>query len=287
MRELVGVVVGLLVLWLLLVAALYVGARRTGRRMSLREVVRLVPDVVRLLRRVAVDPTVPRRIRVGLWLLLADVVRENARTWQAVLRLDDAAVRPDPATWSTLEYACHVRDVNRIFDLRVGLMLDEDDPTFANWDQDETAIAERYGEQDPATVSAELLEAAESVAARYAAVPDDAWERRGYRSNGSEFTIDSIGRYHLHDLVHHAWDVRSAVARATVAAYDANAADYAARQLAAEDLVIRRAVDFAAAVGQGARILEIGSAGGRDAAALEAAGVDVRCTDVSPAFVDL
>jgi uncharacterized membrane protein YkvA (DUF1232 family) len=70
----VGVVVGLLVLWLLLVGALYVGARRTGRRMSLREAVRLVPDVVRLLRRLAVDPAVPRRIRVGLWLLLAYVV---------------------------------------------------------------------------------------------------------------------------------------------------------------------------------------------------------------------
>jgi len=72
--DVVRVVVGLLVLWLLLVGALYVGARRTGRRMSLRDAVRLVPDVVRLLRRLAVDPAVPRRIRVGLWLLLAYVV---------------------------------------------------------------------------------------------------------------------------------------------------------------------------------------------------------------------
>lgn len=70
----VSVVAGLFVVWLLLVVALYVGARRTGRRMSLRDAVRLVPDVVRLLRRVAVDPVVPRRIRVGLWLLLAYVV---------------------------------------------------------------------------------------------------------------------------------------------------------------------------------------------------------------------
>lgn len=69
-----GIVAGLLVLWLLLVLALYVGARRTGRRVSLREAVRLVPDIVRLLRRVAADPAVPRRIRVGLWLLLAYVV---------------------------------------------------------------------------------------------------------------------------------------------------------------------------------------------------------------------
>jgi SAM-dependent methyltransferase len=217
---------------------------------------------------------------------IAGVVRANAQTWQAVLTLDDAPVRPDPATWSALEYACHVRDVNRIFDLRVGLMLDEDDPTFANWDQDETAIAEKYGEQDPATVSAELLDAAGSVAARYESVPDNAWERRGFRSNGSEFTVDSLGRYHLHDLVHHAWDVRSAVARATVAAYDGHATEYAEGVLAGDFPDDDLPGAFAAAVGTGSRVLEIGSGSGRDAELLEAAGLDVRRTDITPAFVD-
>lgn len=144
----------------------------------------------------------------------AEVVRDGVATWAAVLGLDDAAVRPDPTTWSPLEYACHVRDVHRIFDLRVGMMLDQDEPVFPNWDQDETAAAERYAEQDPAVVATELAEAAERVAARYESVPDDAWGRRGVRSNGSEFTVDSIGRYHLHDIVHHAWDVRAAAARA-------------------------------------------------------------------------
>lgn len=216
---------------------------------------------------------------------IADVVRANAQTWQAVLTLDDAAVRPDPATWSTLEYACHVRDVNRIFDVRVGLMLDEDDPTFANWDQDATAIEERYAEQDSATVSAELLAAAESAAARYESVPDDAWERRGFRSNGSEFTVDSIGRYHLHDLVHHAWDVRAAVARATVLAYDASAAAF--RDGTENEVIDAMISEFAAAVGSGGRVLEVGSAGGRDARHLETCGLSVRRTDVSPGFVEL
>jgi hypothetical protein len=94
---------------------------------------------------------------------------------------------------------------------RVRLMLIEDDPQFANWDQDETAVAERYGEQDPAVVARELRDAATEVAAIYESVPADAWERRGLRSDGSEFTVDTIGRYHLHDVVHHAWDVRAAV----------------------------------------------------------------------------
>ncbi|MGB0101519.1 MAG: methyltransferase domain-containing protein, partial [Nocardioides sp.] len=218
---------------------------------------------------------------------LGAVIRENAATWATVLTLADAAVRPAPDTWSPLEYACHVRDVNRIFDLRVGLMLAEDEPTFPNWDQDQSAVEERYAEQDPATVADELQAAAASVAARYASVPADAWGRRGLRSNGSAFTVESIGRYHLHDLVHHAWDVRAAVARATVSAYDDHAAAYAEGILAADDLMEGLSRAFAAAVGPGARVLEIGSGPGRDAALLESLGLDVRRTDITPAFVDL
>ena len=49
-------------------------------------------------------------------------------------------------------------------------MLAEEDPLFANWDQDATAVAERYDEQDPALVAAELLEAAEVLASSFAAL---------------------------------------------------------------------------------------------------------------------
>jgi len=218
---------------------------------------------------------------------LAEVVRDNATTWEAVLTLADAPVRPDPSTWSPLEYACHVRDVHRVFDARLGLMLDEVDPEFPNWDQDETAIAERYAEQDPATVAAELLEAAAVVAARYESVPPDAWGRRGLRSNGSEFTVESLGRYHLHDIVHHAWDVRAAAARATVESYDAHAAAYRDGTAEMSEESLAQVAEVARLLGPGARVLEIGSGGGRDALALERAGLSVRRTDITPAFVDL
>jgi len=72
-------------------------------------------------------------------------------------------------------------------------------------------VADDYASQRPDTVATELATAAEAVANTYAAVPDDAWSRRGLRSNGSEFTVASIAVYHLHDVMHHAWDVDSAV----------------------------------------------------------------------------
>jgi uncharacterized membrane protein YkvA (DUF1232 family) len=65
--SLVGVGGGLLLLWLLLVAALWL-TRPDDLR--LRELLRLLPDVLRLLRRLAADPGLPRGVRVRLWLLL-------------------------------------------------------------------------------------------------------------------------------------------------------------------------------------------------------------------------
>lgn len=139
---------------------------------------------------------------------IPDLVRANAAAWLDVLAADDVRERKRPGVWSPLEYACHVRDVFGLFDTRLGLMLAEDDPQFANWDQDATAVAERYREQDPPTVALELHTAAEAIAASFTAVDGDQWERRGRRSDGAVFTVRSFGRYLLHDPVHHLHDVR-------------------------------------------------------------------------------
>lgn len=139
---------------------------------------------------------------------LGPLVLTNAARWQVALARPDATQRPAADVWSPLEYACHVRDVHRVFARRLEVMLHEDDPLFANWDQDATAIEDDYAAQDPATVAYELGNAAESVAATYDGVADHEWGRTGRRSNGSVFTVESLGRYHLHDDIHHLWDVR-------------------------------------------------------------------------------
>jgi hypothetical protein len=135
------------------------------------------------------------------------MIRDNAARWPAVLARPDARVRPRPDRWSALEYGCHVRDVFVLYDARLHLMLDEDDPTFANWDQDETAVANRYAEQDPATVAGELVAAASRLADSFAAVRPEQRGRRGTRSDGARFTVETFARYLIHDPVHHLWDV--------------------------------------------------------------------------------
>jgi uncharacterized membrane protein YkvA (DUF1232 family) len=64
---LISVAGGLLLAWIALVIVLAI-ARPCGGLLS--EALRLLPDVLRLLRRLAADPTFPRGVRVRLGLLL-------------------------------------------------------------------------------------------------------------------------------------------------------------------------------------------------------------------------
>jgi hypothetical protein len=138
---------------------------------------------------------------------LPEIVRAAIGELQAALGRAGAAVRPAPEIWSALEYGAHVRDVCRIFDGRLELMLTEDDPLFANWDQDATALDDRYWEQSPPVVAAELGRVGAAVAARFGSVAPDQRHRPGRRSNGSTFTVETLGQYFAHDLVHHVHDV--------------------------------------------------------------------------------
>lgn len=138
-------------------------------------------------------------------------IRDLGSRWYDVLRRSGVSARPRPDKWSPLEYGCHVRDVFRITDERLALMLSAVDPPFANWDQDATAIADDYASQDAQVVATQLTEAAGALADRFDAVVADQWGRRGFRSDGSAFTVESLGRYLLHDPVHHLWDVNAEV----------------------------------------------------------------------------
>jgi hypothetical protein len=139
---------------------------------------------------------------------VAERTRGNAARWRELLAgRDDLRTRPAPGTWSPLEYACHVRDACRRFDERLALMLTQDGPHYPNWDQDQTAIEDRYAEQNPDTVLKELRQAAESLAAAFESVTGDAWHRTGTRSDGAHFTVETFARYFVHDPIHHLYDV--------------------------------------------------------------------------------
>lgn len=143
------------------------------------------------------------------------LLRTNALAWQEVLARPDVRARPNEDTWSPLEYAAHVRDVCRVYTERLHLMLTQDAPDYPNWDQDATAVEDRYHEQDPATVAEELRAAADRLAGHFEAVTGDQWQRTGTRSDGAHFTVDTFARYFIHDPIHHLHDVNGAVPTGT------------------------------------------------------------------------
>lgn len=67
MEWLNGVLAGVVLAWLVLLLALW---RARPDEVSARELLRLLPDVLRLLRRLAADGSLPRGVRWRLWGLL-------------------------------------------------------------------------------------------------------------------------------------------------------------------------------------------------------------------------
>ena len=136
----------------------------------------------------------PRRYRAPLTRLLPG---ED----DSVLR-----ARPEPETWSALEYAAHVRDVLRWYDGWVRQILAEDRPTLEGMAPDEAVVADRYNEQDPVAVADELAANAEALATTLEGVPEDAWERVG-RRRGEERSITLHARRAAHEGSHHLLDI--------------------------------------------------------------------------------
>lgn len=137
--------------------------------------------------------------------LVAARIRELLPRWAAVLARPDAGERPAPGVWSPLEYGAHVRDMSGVFDGRLHALLEEENPVFADWDQD--AAAGDYADEDPAAVAAAIRANGERLAASTEATRPEQWDRPGQRSDGAPFTVRTLAHYGLHEYVHHTADV--------------------------------------------------------------------------------
>ena len=67
----VSVLASIVIIWIVLVGALLVAKPDS---ITLRDAARILPDTVRLVRRLAADKTLHRGVRIRLWLLLAYLV---------------------------------------------------------------------------------------------------------------------------------------------------------------------------------------------------------------------
>ena len=75
------------------------------------------------------------------------------------------------------------------------------------WDQDAAAVEHEYWKANGHATAVLIRERAEGAAKDWAVPEGPQWAWVGRRSDGAEFTAESLGLYFAHDLVHHAHDV--------------------------------------------------------------------------------
>lgn len=115
--------------------------------------------------------------------------------------------RPDPHTWSPLEYACHVRDVLVRFEERTRSMVAEPGVQFGWWDHEAAVVDDDYAGQDPAQVADDIAEATSTYASTLADLDPVDREATGVRRPGEVFTVESLAMYGLHEAKHHQLDI--------------------------------------------------------------------------------
>ena len=130
----------------------------------------------------------------------------------ALLSGAGAAVRTrrDPATWSTLEYACHVRDVLMVQRERVLAARRMDCPSVDPMGRDERVEHDGYAEQDPLDVVRQLGDAARLFANDLARLEPAEWDRTVMYNYPTtlERSLRWVAVHTVHELRHHLHDVR-------------------------------------------------------------------------------
>jgi hypothetical protein len=126
---------------------------------------------------------------------------------------DILRVRPHDATWSVLEYLCHVRDVYTVGTIRLYRIRVEDRPALEPMLNDLRTVRFRHNEHEPGSVLRELGFAVAGCMDEVARVTD--WGRVATRLPTEERSARWLLRHLAHEGLHHLHDiedVRTAVA---------------------------------------------------------------------------
>lgn len=144
--------------------------------------------------------------------LLATLGRQAAE-YPLALSVDHCRVRPDPDTWSALEYACHVRDVLSIQCDRITQTLAEEHPTYVPMNREQRLIDDYYNEQDPVVVDSLVANAKAFVAAGSALSRAELLRTGVYNyPTPTDRSLDWLLRHVAHEVQHHLYDVRRVLA---------------------------------------------------------------------------
>jgi hypothetical protein len=123
---------------------------------------------------------------------------------------DELRIRPDPDTWSALEYAAHSRDVTALHVFGVEQALTVDDPVFPEIAGDELvqSASTSYAAQDPGVVGMDLESQTRKLADLAEESDPISWSR-GITIGESRSDVRFLLEHALHDSHHHLVDVEN------------------------------------------------------------------------------
>ncbi|MGZ8765863.1 MAG: DinB family protein [Acidimicrobiia bacterium] len=134
--------------------------------------------------------TFPRRYREAL----ADVPDELLRK------------RPDPGTWSMLEYAVHVREVIELFTGSLPVVLGSPAPAFPPIDVDDVSASRPEWVVDVDLALGGIAASCRDLVEQIEVVPLAAWDR-SFTVGDDVHTARWIPRHVAHEGVHHLRDI--------------------------------------------------------------------------------
>lgn len=146
-------------------------------------------------------------------LTTADAItalRSLGRRWREAFEDREPEIlrrRPDPDTWSPLEYAAHTRDVLGVFGAGLNQILDDTRPVFPAVDPDPPGTDHGYNELDPGRVLDSLERRANAMAQRASKALPEHFHRTA--TLGGETTDAGwVLKHVVHDATHHLKDVQ-------------------------------------------------------------------------------
>jgi DinB superfamily len=134
------------------------------------------------------------------------VATSEVRRLAEGLNPDELTRRPEPQTWSALEYLCHIRDVCVASTIRLYRVRMEAEPPVEPLFNDLRVVRFRYNGADPLAVLQEMEAGLDGLLDEMARTSD--WDRGFTRQPGERRTARWLVRQALHEVVHHTGDMR-------------------------------------------------------------------------------
>lgn len=147
---------------------------------------------------------------VGVDDLGARLVAGVSALGEVVRSADEPVRRPEPDSWSPLEYLCHVRDVLLVQRERVLRARREERPTPAPMGRDERVDHDGYAEQEPVAVIRQADDAASMFVNVLERLGPEDWERTVVYNfpTPTERSLRWVAVHTLHEVEHHLDDAR-------------------------------------------------------------------------------